>query len=88
MDNLLADRAEQQARETSAAAIADDDEGRVAGLIEENLGRLSFQRPSPSQASEGCRRSTSATASRTTASAFSRKPSSVDWSNAGANPPA
>src|SRR5579862_5513864 len=45
VDDLLTDGAEQQACEAAAAAVADHDKRGVARLVEEHLGRLSFERP-------------------------------------------
>ena len=41
---LLTDRAEQQAGEPSVAAVADHEKQRVARLLQQHLGRLTFAR--------------------------------------------
>ena len=44
VDDLLADRAEQEAGEPSATSIADDDQRGVSRLFQQHLRRMSFER--------------------------------------------
>ena len=44
VDDLLADRAQQEAGEPSATSIADDDQRGVSRLFQQHLRRMSFER--------------------------------------------
>jgi hypothetical protein len=44
VNDLLADRSEQQGLEAAEAAPADDDERRVGALLEQHIRRLSLER--------------------------------------------
>jgi hypothetical protein len=43
MDDLLADRAEQQARKAATPAVADHDQARVCSLVDQYLGGLTLE---------------------------------------------